>query len=135
MVNYKIINGNKYFSAFKDAAEYLGCSVQTIRRYTDKKQPEERRLRLIVLKNKYGFVVGAYLPVSEAERFKEEIRPTLHYGGRCGRKSGSKDTKPRKKRMQIVDPLEIKLRYTPPSKRARILISERNKQLRRLGLL
>lgn len=135
MVNYKIINGNKYFNTFEDAAEFLGCSVQTIRRYTDKRQQEERRMKVKAFKNKWGAYVGCYLPVSEAERFRDEIRPTFRLGGRDGRKKGAKDKQPRKKRAQIIDPLEIKLRYTPPSKRAKVFNAEHNKNLQKFGLI
>lgn len=85
------INGKVCFSSFKDAADFLGCSVQTIRRYADQRQTPERRMRTITANLK------EYLPVDEVRRFRDEIRPTFRFGGKDGRKPGSKDKKPRKK--------------------------------------
>jgi hypothetical protein len=97
MIEYKTINGEKYFKDFEDAAEFLGCSVQTIRRYTDHRQQEDRRMHMKKFRDSWGMVIGPYLPLSEAERFRDEIRPKFRFGGRDGRKKGSKDKKPRKK--------------------------------------
>lgn len=93
------INGQLCFIRLEDAAEFLNCSMQTIRRYTDHRQREERRMNMIHFDGDCfkGLPRGWYLPVDEAKRFRDEIRPTFRFGGRDGRKKGSKDKKPRKK--------------------------------------
>ena len=93
------INGQLCFIRLEDAAEFLNCSMQTIRRYTDHRQREERRMNMIHFDGDCfkGLPRGWYLPVDEVKRFRDEIRPTFRFGGRDGRKKGSKDKKPRKK--------------------------------------
>lgn len=99
------INGEKCFVSFQDAADFLGCSLQTIRRYTSQRQRQDRRLRLVYYSSMVGWLLsGYYLPYSEVVRFRDEIRPTLKYGGRYGRPKGAKDKKPRKKKEADILP-------------------------------
>lgn len=103
------IYGQQCFIKLEDAAEYLNCSMQTIRRYTDPRQREDRRMKLIKWDDPnqtFSLPRGWYLPLDEAKRFRDEIRPTFRYGGRDGRKKGSKDKKPRKKPEKGMTPSE-----------------------------
>lgn len=84
-----VYNGQEYFSTYKEAAQFIGCSYQTIWRYADTRQPDSRKIRLTQIKWK------TFISKSEIIRFRDEIRPTLKYGGRYGRPPGAKDKKPR----------------------------------------
>lgn len=85
------VNGQECFSTRQEAADFLGCSYQTIFRYTDHRQKPSRQIRLV----RDGW--KRYIPISELIRFRDEIRPTFKYGGRYGRPKGAKDKKPRKR--------------------------------------
>lgn len=84
-----VVNGQECFSTRQEAADFLGCSYQTIFRYTDHRQQASRRIELI----RDGW--KQYIPLSELIRFRDEIRPTFKYGGKYGRPKGAKDKKPR----------------------------------------
>ena len=84
------VQGQECFEKKREAAEFVGCSYQTIWRYTDTRQPPSRQIRLIRDGWKW------YIPISELNRFMDEIRPTFKYGGKYGRPKGAKDKKPRK---------------------------------------
>lgn len=83
------VNGQECFTTRREAADFLGCSYQTIFRYTGHRQQASRRIELI----RDGW--KQYIPISELIRFRDEIRPTFKYGGKYGRPKGAKDKKPR----------------------------------------
>ncbi len=127
MIEYRIINGEKFFKNFEDAAEFLGCSVQTIRRYTDHRQQKDRRMNLKKFRDSWGTTIGPYLPLSEVERFRDEIRPKFRFGGRDGRKKGSKDKKPRKTPERGMTPEEWAWKNMTPEQSVKSLVGLRQK--------
>lgn len=129
------IHGQLCFIKLEDAAEYLNCSMQTIRRYTDHRQCEERRMNMIHFEGDMfkGLPRGWYLPVDEAKRFRDEIRPTFRYGGRDGRKKGSKDKKPRKKPENGMTPSEWAEANMTPKQHINTLLKRANEMCRDMG--
>ena len=91
------VNGQECFSTRREAADFLGCSYQTIFRYTDHRQQASRRIELI----RDGW--KQYIPLSELIRFRDEIRPTFKYGGKYGRPKVAKEKKPRKRPQRKED--------------------------------
>lgn len=129
------INGQLCFIKLEDAAEFLNCSMQTIRRYTDHRQCEERRMNMIHFEGDMfkGLPRGWYLPVDEAKRFRDEVRPTFRYGGRDGRKKGSKDKKPRKKPEKSMTPSEWTEANMTPKQHINTLLKRANEMCRNMG--
>jgi hypothetical protein len=129
------INGQICFIRLEDAAEYLNCSVQTIRRYTDHRQREERRMNMIHFEGDFfkGLPRGLYLPVDEAKRFRDEIRPTFRFGGRDGRKKGSKDKKPRKKPEKGMTPSEWTEANMTPKQHINTFLKRADEMCRNMG--